>query len=619
MVLHCSAGLGRSGVLATIHSCLECHVDRRNVDIHRTVTNFQRQRKDIIQTQEQYRLCYEAIAEALLPADMDQELIQQPDSRPVSYPPPPYREKDEEKSVSKDSSPPPPTASPPPPISEPTTPIKVPLPETPPSTTPPSRTPSRPVSDVVVGESDIVEGFEGEDATERLVATAKNNDKVEAESPKVEVEPSKEVKPKNLEPKEGIQPRSCVTGSSEPGETIITIPLVLVTAPSTEQLDKIEDEEEIPPSPPTSPPPLHPSLTDFPLPPESTTPPSLDPTPADLPAPITPSPLDPTPADLPAPITPPPTLEAKVQIDKTSIDVGQPEQEAESEEGFSISDDQVITEKPYKKGDEKIAYKKYPSNQPKWKHPSSKRTTSSQTSTKWKYQQQRQGDTPSAGSAQLPVKQKWKFQQRMEEEVQKRSAPEMVVQPDSHQPSTRTEQKLEDSVSMVVQDARTDTQMLKSPKRVGKLKIPAIFTGGSEEGTQTKTSSGNKSGVIHRVGHVELIKSDSPHPTPNSSPAVRRKWQPTTIKQLDHEEKDESPETESTPPALKKLKQLQQKRTLSSLSSSPVYKLPTLPSKFQSQTQKMQSDSDAKTDSNSEIHNTDTSTGNVARLLMRFQ
>ena len=220
MVLHCSAGLGRSGVFATVHSSLECHMDKRHVDVKRTVEGLRRNREGMVQTQEQYRFCFQAIAEALLPAEKDkaEQTPVQPDSRPASYPPPPYREKEDISQAAVqpvEPTPPPPLTSPPPAFSEPTTPIKTPLVETPRSSGTPShlpsappvedkgQTPSRPTS----GEREGVRRKVLEDSASSAIievkAEVERKESTKAEPKKVDpykVEPKK-VDPHKVEPK----------------------------------------------------------------------------------------------------------------------------------------------------------------------------------------------------------------------------------------------------------------------------------------------------------------------------------------------------------------------------------------------------------------------------------
>ena len=176
ILVHCSAGLGRSGVFVAVHSSLgtqEC--EGRRVDLETTVREMRKARGGMIQTSEQFRFCFEAIAEALDPilppevipelkpsqslkgAPRDQGNMSLP-PRPLSHPlsgqevsgtqrkrryfVPPYPPPKEEATppTKRVSSPLPPSSSPPPPLtpstSGETTPTKSPFPETSPEATP---------------------------------------------------------------------------------------------------------------------------------------------------------------------------------------------------------------------------------------------------------------------------------------------------------------------------------------------------------------------------------------------------------------------------------------------------------------------------------------------------
>lgn len=171
ILVHCSAGLGRSGVFVAVHSSLEVQGRGGRVDLETTTREMRKQRGAMIQTEEQYRFCFEAVAEALdpiLPPEDEprgqSERIVSPASRPSSeplpdherghtttrkklylqhtvpppsYPPPPKEPPHAERRV---SSPPPPSSSPPPPLtpstSGETTPTKIPVLETSPEATP---------------------------------------------------------------------------------------------------------------------------------------------------------------------------------------------------------------------------------------------------------------------------------------------------------------------------------------------------------------------------------------------------------------------------------------------------------------------------------------------------
>ena len=170
MVVHCSAGLGRTGVFVVVHTALKCHRAGRKVNIESIVTRLRQQRGGVIQTQEQYQFCLEAVAEAVSPrwrpraqTGLPQQRPRGKDTRPFSEPPredqdtpqtqrrklylqhslpppppfpPPYSESEPQQTVAPRAaagsmkqktpssvtatksfaSPPPPTSSPPPPL-----------------------------------------------------------------------------------------------------------------------------------------------------------------------------------------------------------------------------------------------------------------------------------------------------------------------------------------------------------------------------------------------------------------------------------------------------------------------------------------------------------------------
>ena len=169
VVVHCSAGLGRTGIFITVHTALECFKDKRMVDVKEIASKIRKQREGMIQSQDQYRFCLETVAAALAPEEV------QADSEPLPPPPPPPAMFGETGQVTTSpvttfsadissshgtercndditgdvsppgastpppaarASPPPPSSSPPPPISEPQTPFKVPLPSPSPPSTP---------------------------------------------------------------------------------------------------------------------------------------------------------------------------------------------------------------------------------------------------------------------------------------------------------------------------------------------------------------------------------------------------------------------------------------------------------------------------------------------------
>ncbi|XP_061627256.1 tyrosine-protein phosphatase non-receptor type 9 isoform X2 [Phyllopteryx taeniolatus] len=63
VVVHCSAGIGRTGTFCTLDICLSRLEDIGTVDVHQTVRRMRTQRAFSIQTWEQYYFCYTAVIE----------------------------------------------------------------------------------------------------------------------------------------------------------------------------------------------------------------------------------------------------------------------------------------------------------------------------------------------------------------------------------------------------------------------------------------------------------------------------------------------------------------------------------------------------------------------------
>ncbi|XP_069023344.1 tyrosine-protein phosphatase non-receptor type 9 isoform X1 [Embiotoca jacksoni] len=63
VVVHCSAGIGRTGTFCTLDICLSLLEDIGTVDVHQTVRRMRTQRAFSIQTWDQYYFCYTAVIE----------------------------------------------------------------------------------------------------------------------------------------------------------------------------------------------------------------------------------------------------------------------------------------------------------------------------------------------------------------------------------------------------------------------------------------------------------------------------------------------------------------------------------------------------------------------------
>lgn len=63
IVVHCSAGVGRSGAFCALDYCIDELKDQRRVNLQGAVRRLRHQRAYAIQTDEQYEFCYRAVLE----------------------------------------------------------------------------------------------------------------------------------------------------------------------------------------------------------------------------------------------------------------------------------------------------------------------------------------------------------------------------------------------------------------------------------------------------------------------------------------------------------------------------------------------------------------------------
>ena len=65
LLTHCSAGIGRSGVLITVDAAIRLNQAGIYIDVPKIVSKLRQQRDGMIQSAEQYQFTYKAIADAL--------------------------------------------------------------------------------------------------------------------------------------------------------------------------------------------------------------------------------------------------------------------------------------------------------------------------------------------------------------------------------------------------------------------------------------------------------------------------------------------------------------------------------------------------------------------------
>ncbi|MGH0188452.1 UNVERIFIED_CONTAM: hypothetical protein FKN15_030619, partial [Acipenser sinensis] len=66
MIVHCSAGIGRTGAFIAIDQLLHAAEAAGRVDVFQCIYNMRKQRKNMVQTEEQYVFVYDVLLEALL-------------------------------------------------------------------------------------------------------------------------------------------------------------------------------------------------------------------------------------------------------------------------------------------------------------------------------------------------------------------------------------------------------------------------------------------------------------------------------------------------------------------------------------------------------------------------
>jgi protein tyrosine phosphatase len=66
IVIHCSAGVGRTGTYLALTKCIEDHHQGKEINIKETVTNLRKQRKGMVQSASQYLYIFQALSDLLL-------------------------------------------------------------------------------------------------------------------------------------------------------------------------------------------------------------------------------------------------------------------------------------------------------------------------------------------------------------------------------------------------------------------------------------------------------------------------------------------------------------------------------------------------------------------------
>ena len=63
LLVHCSAGVGRSGAFCTLDICVDELSDKNRVNLQGIVRRMRRERAYSVQTDEQYEFCYRTVLE----------------------------------------------------------------------------------------------------------------------------------------------------------------------------------------------------------------------------------------------------------------------------------------------------------------------------------------------------------------------------------------------------------------------------------------------------------------------------------------------------------------------------------------------------------------------------
>ena len=601
IVAHCSAGLGRSGVFVTVHSALECHRDKRKVDVEQIVRSLRQQRDGMIQTQVQYRFCFEAIAEALVPAQSEQEdrpLSQRPPSDLEA--PPPYTHQDTSTSPPHPSidasssgiSPPPPTSTPPPPISQPDTPIKHSIVVTPNAEAvelEPERPPSLPSRSQRLSSSDmeLIQRKLSTMAESGTEGSGRKRDPQARESV-AKPEPPRTSPPAELSPPI-LDKQSSTSTASDQSPLSTTPELSQCSTPPEPSLTSVTPEQSLPPTPPEESPPSSPETEQPPTPPVSS----------------------------------PPKVTRKeafkgFEVPKfPSIDI---ESDKEQEVvGFEIGDDQVLEEKAYKKEEKKSTTEDKPKPKQKYKwQPKSPAAPKMERKSPVKYP-----------VADVSGRDEPRGEER-KEAVGKLVIPSIFGGGSNATPSPAASPKL--PVKRFIRQDASTTQQSPSPGSQPR-RSPSLNLSRFEKTLQNKTTINviqqpevpQPTPSPKRIGSVDLAKFEgslSASPTRKPPSYARRVLPPVAQPSTQTESRSSSGGgSGSTPPIFRRVREIQA-LSQQAQKSTPSYKIPTqhqqhnesvatpsykLPSPVHKQVKPVESKPQ-----------TDTS-GNVAKLLARFQ